>query len=97
MLLDTIPPWNGRPANSSINASDKENKQDVHGHKRTKSKIPVMVDKENGPPGLIIGQGRTKGKESKSKHVRSQSQPKLQLADSKFISVLLPRYMRVAD
>ncbi|CAL1712476.1 unnamed protein product [Somion occarium] len=82
MLLDTIPPWNGRPANSSINASDKENKQDVHGHKRTKSKIPVMVDKENGPPGLIIGQGRTKGKESKSKHVRSQSQPKLQLADN---------------
>ncbi|KAK7690268.1 hypothetical protein QCA50_006923 [Cerrena zonata] len=91
-LLDTIPPWTSRSGKEQIPDISPEAPAPApaehKAHKRTKSKIPVLVDKENGLPAALAGPpGLSKTmkekEEKKSKHARSQSQPKLLLDDNK--------------
>lgn len=93
-LLDTIPPWTSRSGKAQLPDISPEVSApapaDHKSHKRTKSKIPVLVDKENGlpaalagPPGLSKAVKEKEEKKEKSKHARSQSQPKLLLEDDK--------------
>ncbi|KAL4250578.1 Serine/threonine-protein kinase ATG1 [Abortiporus biennis] len=75
-ILDAIPPWSPPPASPTKAKEDKKDKK--KGHARTKSKIPVAVDKENvnvrAPSGLGKDDKKDKRNSLLFKHVRSQSQ-----------------------